>query len=220
MVRDEKILRLFLGKITPRQFPTYLLTQAISQKAKPIIKLLLEKGADVNQRNSDGVPPLHLACKSLDCDEVKMFLDKKANAKALYNSGQGPLFYALLNPSNFHREPIMHYLLAAGAAVDQPDSRGYYPFHYAAETNLVDTMAFLLRSGASIDVRNKNGATPLMSAISAGQKEAVQWLVSNGAKLELYNLRGQSPLYLADFFASEKILNILLAAGAPKESGG
>ena len=53
-------------------------------------RLLLDKGADVNQAYKDGATPLHLACSRGHLDVARLLLEKGASVCACYN-GETPL---------------------------------------------------------------------------------------------------------------------------------
>lgn len=49
---------------------------ACSRKCRKIVKLLVEKGADVNYRSKDGLTAMSIACMVAD-DYIVKFLDKR-----------------------------------------------------------------------------------------------------------------------------------------------
>lgn len=62
----------------------------------PAVRLLLERGADVDPRNIDGSTPLvrYLSTPDPDPDVVALFLDYGSDVNAKDNNGETPLYYA------------------------------------------------------------------------------------------------------------------------------
>ena len=58
------------------------------------LRLLLEKGADVNQADKDGTTPLHLACFKGHVDVARLLLEKGAEVDRAEKQGATPLFIA------------------------------------------------------------------------------------------------------------------------------
>ena len=57
-------------------------------------RLALDRGADVNRANEDGVTPLYIACENGHVDTVRLLLD---NGAEVDRNGATPLFVACQN---------------------------------------------------------------------------------------------------------------------------
>lgn len=64
---------------------------AVEGKKPKTIELLINLGANIEEKNYNGETPLHLAVKNLDYDSVKDLLKRGANANALDNNNNTPL---------------------------------------------------------------------------------------------------------------------------------
>lgn len=63
----------------------------------------------------------------------------------------------------------MNLLLKFGAKLEDRDSKGLTPIHYAAMNGKINILSFLTSKGAKLDVRDNKGETPLMVAAAENQ---------------------------------------------------
>jgi ankyrin repeat protein len=110
------------------------------------IRLLLEKGADVNLNNNAGYTPVMAASGlgSRDHDTRGRFLTEDVQTQSI---------------------EALKVLLKAGADINATDNRGQTPLHGAAFWGWTDVVQFLADNGAKVDARDNQGKTPLDSAM-------------------------------------------------------
>jgi hypothetical protein len=89
-------------------------------KAKPGIELMLDIGADLNIRSSEGETPLQLAIIGKDPGIVHLLVERGADVNAQGSRGSTPLATALINDCS----EIAQYLLDHGADPDIRDDQG------------------------------------------------------------------------------------------------
>ncbi|XP_013401108.1 ankyrin repeat and KH domain-containing protein mask [Lingula anatina] len=77
--------------------------------------------------------------------------------------------------------PDIERILAAGAEVNAPVSKGLKPLHYAAYINDATYVTFLLDRGAYVNTQDDVGYTPLHLCARHGHYETMQILIDNGA---------------------------------------
>ncbi|CAF0798567.1 unnamed protein product [Brachionus calyciflorus] len=78
-------------------YPIHLcISNQIGSRAVECLKYLLEKGADINVKNTDDIYPLHMAASEGQVDCLKILLDLKPNARVTDRKGQTPLDLAKL----------------------------------------------------------------------------------------------------------------------------
>jgi ankyrin repeat protein len=115
--------------------------QRIKEGRMNAIRQLLERGANVNLVNKDGVTALHYACKKGNADVVRMLVenpiprttdqDNRAKVDAVDNNGCSSLHYAC---KEGHLE-VVQYLLTNGVTIDAMDNQQKQAVHYAIEEN-------------------------------------------------------------------------------------
>ena len=85
------------------------------------IRLLLSRGANVDERSSDGLTPLMFAAGGDDITCVQILLDHGANVNAITTAGYSVLFDAAYSSAKLSRCPIMRLLVMHGAHLTETD---------------------------------------------------------------------------------------------------
>ena len=161
------------------------------------VKMLLEKGVNVNAKDVDGRTALTEAAFYGRTEIAKLLLDKGADVFAKKNDGATPLTMAaghkeiaemiqreiqLLEVAGKGDSAMVKELLDKGACVNVRDPEGRTPLTEASWNNHVDTVKLLLDRGANPNARKADGATPLSIATNKRYKEILELLKKAGAK--------------------------------------
>ena len=93
--------------------------------------------------------------------------------------------------------------------IEQPDSDGRTPLHYAAEYGRLNIVNLLLTHGANLEARNNAGQSPLYFASNSGHLAIVEALVAHGADPTIGNDSGATPLYSAARYGHLKTVEFL-----------
>ncbi len=139
-----------------------VLMLAEQKKDIDMIKLLLEKGADINAKNKYCETVLVNAIKRDDIffkteDIIKLLLDNGADVNAKCEEGT-PI--SIIAARKLELE-ILWQLLDKGADINAKDSDGWTLLNYAARNNLIEIAITLLEKGADINSKDNRGFTAL-----------------------------------------------------------
>ena len=118
-----------------------------------MVKLLINKGAQVNVQNRYGVSPLLLCAESGNQDLVQALVEAGADVN--------------ITP---HGELAEENFLA-----------GQTPLFGAAKKGHLEICEYLIRNGADVNAVTMTGATPLYTATEEGHLEVVELLIRQGA---------------------------------------
>nr|XP_056701708.1 protein phosphatase 1 regulatory subunit 12A isoform X3 [Euleptes europaea] len=203
-----------------------------SGDAEEVLRLL-ERGADINYANVDGLTALHQACIDDNVDMVKFLVENGANINQPDNEGWIPLHAA----ASCGYLDIAEYLISQGAHVGAVNSEGDTPLDIAEEEAMeellqnevnrqgVDIEAarkeeerIMLRdarqwlnSGHINDVRHaKSGGTALHVAAAKGYTEVLKLLIQAGYDVNIKDYDGWTPLHAAAHWGKEEACRILV----------
>lgn len=184
----------------------------------PMIALLLRAGADLEEKNGDGLTPLAVATVN------RSMITMRALAEAGADTSVTTQFGTLLQTAAaYYFETGFHYLLEKGAApTDEafretmrrnyhdmaqallkaglaPASENLSEFLIAATKNgHIELMKALLDKGAQAGAADADGNTPLHHAAYYGKPEAAALLISKGARFDVRDNQGETPAQKAN----------------------
>jgi ankyrin repeat protein len=210
------------------------------------MKILFYRGADIYSYNQDGFQPLHCAAlyrsvnvlkflldigvdpKSLTCgndqaihlafgpdnnlDCLKLLIDYGADVNAVGSNGMSPIMTATINGT---AESILILALANADVNQHTFDEGLSSLHLAARHGQTQCIALLISLGSNINALSKDGFTPLSFATMYDHVETILELLEFKADI---NLGLVTPLYIAWKYGNERIINLLIEAGAEKQS--
>jgi len=183
----------------------------------PIVKLLIEKGADVNYVTSnDRVTALSAAVVSGHLSVLEYLADHGGDLGSRGLSGATLLMLA----SNRHLDEVM-YLGAKGPDFNARNDSGDTAIFYATEANTKESsriIRYLILKGANPNQFNTRGQSPLMYAARSGNVFGAEALLENGAMVDSQDGDGMTSLHFACFNikpeASPRIAELLIEKGA------
>ncbi|CAO3608678.1 unnamed protein product [Mucor fragilis] len=186
------------------------------QHMVPLIKLLLEHGADASARNVYNVQAIHMV--SLHCPDplasIELLLDHKASPNARDGDGWTPLHYAarFCHPP----DPVIQLLVERGADVNLTDAGHKSPlFGLLANGDLTSALDFLMHT-AKADVgirgdfldqasRKTRPGTIVLQAAKYGRLECLSLLIkSTVAMQQLRRVVNQDELAYAQSLVKEQ----------------
>ncbi|XP_054830653.1 ankyrin repeat domain-containing protein 50-like [Eublepharis macularius] len=174
------------------------------------VRLLLENGASVNQRDANGRTLLASAAHSGNYEVAGLLLTRGAQAEIPDRHGQTPMTLA----ARQGHTKVCLCLLAHGASVDRPDREGWTALRAAAWGGHSEAVGVLLRAGANVDCRDAEGRTALRAAAWGGHDDIVATLLQRGADVNRADVEGRTALMAAAYMGHREIVALLLAHGA------
>jgi ankyrin repeat protein len=159
------------------------LISAAKQGNGPLVKILIDAGADVNAKDNVGNNALTYAAGINDEKMVEMLLEAGADVNAKNNSENTALLYAAKGGKATEQEltKMVDNLLDKGADVDAKNNVGYTALLYAAMNGYANMVEMLIESDADVNATNTGGSTPLLYAAKNGYTKIVQLLLEAGA---------------------------------------
>ncbi|RDW75101.1 hypothetical protein BP6252_06243 [Coleophoma cylindrospora] len=118
-----------------------------------IVKLLLEKGADVNAADKDSCSPLYWASQDGQIDVVKLLLEKGASINTAEHTGWTPLHRA----SEDGHVDVVKLLLEMGANINATGMNGKAPLYIASKNGHGDVVKLLLEKSANVNTADEHG---------------------------------------------------------------
>jgi len=211
------------------------------------VQQLLQKGANVEARDSGGGTALLWAAEGGYTEVAKLLLDKGANINAKDSKGTTALLQAveqnsaelvklllerganieagdggggtaLLRAAFGGNIAILQLLLDKGANVNAQFNTGETALHTMALNGRTEVVKILLKRGANTEIKDKLGETPLMVAAQWGKAEVAKQLLDGGAKIEARDDEGQTALHVAAHRGRSEEVRLLLDKGANIEA--
>ena len=159
-----------------------------------LIRLLIDRGANVNARTRELPPPRRWLYSLNDVSWVDF-------------TGQTPFLRAALSGDT----TTMKLLVSRGADPNLPTLAGTTPLMAAAGVNWVvaqtytesvqaryDAVALCLELGADVNATNSMGLTALLGAANRGSNDIIELLVKRGARLDVKDKEGRTALRWAE----------------------
>lgn len=191
------------------------LTHAIGYHSASIVSLLIQHGAEVNERNAvgHGISPLDIAVGHPHQIYPQLLPDRTG-----YTQRRGQLVQ------------IVQSLLDGGADINIVHRKRGTPLHMACAARDADPgiVAVLIAAGADVDCKFEEGGSlayriahgldgeiqPIHYAASAGNGAIVQLLLDEGADIEAATRNGIRPLDNAVLTMRKDVVTVLREAGA------
>lgn len=183
------------------------LAQAITCRNSLLGRVLLEKGANPNIADNQGITPLELATHTGNKNFIRQMLDCGADVQQV----------DLERVFRARAWGALDVLLEKGATL-KPNKNQNTLLHFFATQKNIDkdcdishTVRLLLNAGVDINAQNVDGDTSLHIATKVGNFEIAQTLLNNGADRTIVNKAGQTPLTVAARDKNEQLMRLYLS---------
>ena len=179
-----------------------------------VVRLLLEKGADINAKDPFGGTALKEAADEGRKTLVRLLLEKGADINAIAGFGEP----ALITAAGLGLENIVWLLLEKGADINAKDRNEITALMLAVIYGEEAVIRLLLEKGADINAKDKYGETALMNVGGEGYEVVIRLLLEKGADVNIKNKDGETALMKAagalDERRAETSIRLLLEKGA------
>ncbi len=203
--------------------PLHVLSASFHPMPK-FVRLLLERGADVNAKDKNDATPLLLAIRGGNEAIVRILIEHGADDKVVTNDGKTPLH--MMSEGRHFMPEIAQLLLEHGADVNAKDKNHATPLFLAIPRSYLSEMVrFLLHHGADDKVENNEGKTPLHTLSECEYYKPyhlslAQVLLERGADVNAKDKNNATPFLLAARTGNGEIAQLLLQHGADDKVEG
>jgi ankyrin repeat protein len=186
-----------------------ILDAASSFSRNPILRILLDQGADPNAEDYDGKTPLFPASGRYGSYfAAKALLESGANPNHCCDDGFTPLLWSANQKNWFDYESPLIALIEAGADLNFKNMKatGGVPTTAligAAEEGNWANVRILLNRGADPNVVDGAGTTALLAAVRLGDKRIITDLLAHGADATFCEYQGTSAKTLIEHHCEE-----------------
>ncbi len=154
-----------------------------SNQSTNTIQTAINKGANVNVRNTDGYTALMLAAGRSDLPRAQLLLSRGADVNLVSKKNkETALHLAASSADDDNSLKIVILLLRYGANVHAKNAKGDTPLHKAINirgnyANRRKVFSLLIKHGADINAQNNNGSTPLHMLVGMLDVQGIQDLM-------------------------------------------
>lgn len=186
------------------------LFHAVLWEMSDIVRVIIDKGADIDRKSLIGSTPLHEAVKTGNLEVTGILLRAGADVNSTDNQGNTPLHEIVY----WNSLPLAELLISAGSDINRKNLEGRSPFHEAVRGGDFEMCSYLIKKGADLDSRDNNGKTVLFDTILEGNVTLMQLLISQGASIQKRDNQGNTPLHGAVIVGNIEAVNYLFRLNA------
>ncbi|XP_021366819.1 protein phosphatase 1 regulatory subunit 12A-like isoform X17 [Mizuhopecten yessoensis] len=165
---------------------------------------MLEKNADINTANIDGLTALHQACIDDNLDMVEFLVEHSADVDVCDNEGWTPLHAT----ASCGFTEIARYLLRIGANVAAVNNDGDLPFDICEDGEMEALLQEEMdRQGVDADAARSEEENQMLA-------DANKWLSNKSVKEKRHPKTGATALHVACAKGYMKVISVLMQAGS------
>ena len=181
-----------------------------------IVKLLLDKGADVNEKEvNTGITALWIASQNGHADVVKLLLDKGADINVKRIDTETTALW--MASQNGHTE-VVKLLLDKSPEIDleKPNTDGVTALWIASQDGHAEVVKLLLDRGVDVNVKKTDtGTSALWIASQNGHTDVVKLLLDKGVDINVKRIGTETTaLWMASQNGHTDVVKLLLDKGA------
>jgi ankyrin repeat protein len=189
-------------------------------KVYDVLKLLVDKGADINAKDDKCETALNYVIGSFgrpDC--VKLLLDRGADPNARSGESHTPMVAAMRWMDRFPKNRLAVVRLLLDRGTDLAPVYGNTWQFEAASNGWIDILRLMIDRGADINARNPDGGETAVMAASFSKDTigTLKYLLKRGAAINLLDDAGRTALDIATFRENKKAVELLRLYGAQRD---
>ncbi|KAI3326000.1 ankyrin [Xylariaceae sp. AK1471] len=151
-----------------------LLQTTIKSQQFNNLRILLDRGADINSRDKWGHTPLHTAIRSGHYETAEFLLDRGCNINERDLLHRSPLNFCI---SLYFKPMLAFLLLKRGATFDRPERSALVPtLSCAVDCHEFDVVKILVEGGVPFRIKDTRGFTPYQRAKQSGHERIAHYL--------------------------------------------
>jgi ankyrin repeat protein len=173
-----------------------------------IVKILADKGWDVNSQDKHQTTPLHQACNLGHVDIVKHLLEINADPMIQDSLGRNSLLYAACAPTTEVLDALLEH---DQDIITSKDYTGKTALHYAVfnpHSRQSEIIKTLVEAGMDVNVTDDERQTPLHHACEAGKAKAIRCLLKLGSSTTIKDCNSNTPIDLANSNNLKKLISL------------
>ena len=173
-----------------------------------LFQYLIDKGSDVDRRNSDGVNCLHIAAGNCHLHLCKILLEfYKLDLHLIDYNGWSVLHFA----AKAGDLVLFQYLIGKGSDVYRRNRDGMNCLHIAAEDGHLRLCKVLLENyKLNLELIDDYGCSVLLCAAKSGNLALVQYLIEKGGNVDIQDRNGMNILHIAANNGHLRLCKVLL----------
>ncbi|KAF5620386.1 CAMK kinase [Fusarium sp. NRRL 25303] len=212
-----------MTSVSDQPNPSVILTNLIVHEALELatrkkqideMKMLIDRGCDVEARNSSGETLLYWAARVGSEAAVRLLIENKASPEVGGSRGATPLIAA----TRWRHFEVAKLLLEEGADANASDDASWTPLMFAVYENSPSLTKLLITHGARLNTRNDEGLTALFLAVQGGRQDTLQILLEAKSDVEARDNNGATSLIAAVNGGYLKVVKALLEQSANVEA--
>jgi ankyrin repeat protein len=176
-----------------------------------VVRLLVQRNADINFHDANNNNALHFAAHSGCVDIIKLLLDKGMSVNLTNAYDTTPLHISAACGNLKATKTFVK----RGADLNKTDKNGHTPLMQAAYYGKLDIIRYLTETDANLNAGSEACTAALLSAVGGGHTDVAQLLLANGADINGSNAADDmSPLIIATLTQNLPAVKYLVQRGA------
>lgn len=173
------------------------------------LKLLIDKGANIHLKSSDGIKPLIHALLAMNSDNVDILLQAGADINEGTNHKNMPVLHVAAKDGF---EKVAQFIISKGGNPNIRDIDGHTALHWAVDKGHIPVVSVLIASNFDlVGLKDKTGLTPLSMAAINGNVDVMDLLITTSKKeINEKDNNGRIALHFAANRGHLNVVNLLL----------